>query len=560
MTTPLRSLFALTGSLLFTTPLAAQTIVPLVTDSQTLAGIGKAEVFRTAHINDQGDWLVLIETDHDDEEQDEIVLRNGFLTMREGSFVSQPPGFRVTLFNSMSVDSFGDITWDLELSHPTQGGTAGTYWNTRMVTQQFEPLQTPGYGRTARWFKFNGFVKHNRQNQMLVLSEVDDQSISGVADEALILLQLDDDRQVVSSVDVAHERGTVPMQGFNVVQDGLSLESRHFYDLNEQGDVMWQARIDDGSENLRALFLNATPVAVDDRPSGVGTFDWLSVANARLDLNDAGDYVHEGSINASSANTRDVILKNGTELVMRERQTFADVSPLLVNGFGSNVPILLSDRGDVFYRVNLTGNAAFDAALVVNQEVIVRKGESFVGTEPLVELVDGQDSLAVSPSGRYVLFRADKEDGSTGLFQVDLGNVRVLPDCGSNPATLSRFRGFPIVGGRVTLGVDGGQGIGVTPFLLVSYGTQPSYDETCGVPVPGVGELVIDLDAPNPFLISIGTPWGGTPVPIDLDVVNDVSLIGTRVYAQSFFLDIGDQYPGSQLIGSNAVEIEIGAP
>ena len=31
MTTPLRSLFALAGSLLFTTPLAAQTIVPLVT-------------------------------------------------------------------------------------------------------------------------------------------------------------------------------------------------------------------------------------------------------------------------------------------------------------------------------------------------------------------------------------------------------------------------------------------------------------------------------------------------------------------------------------------------
>ena len=547
--------------ILFAAATTAQTPTKLLDSRDVISGYGLPQDFNDVVINDSGEWLLLVQTDNPDAEADEVLLRSGFVTLAEGDFVGQPFEATIDEFKSLTIDDAGNIAWELALLDPnTQTGTNdGLYWNTRLIALSGDPLLTSGYGPAATFFRFNGFVRYNNANQILIAHEVDDSSIPGIFDQSLLLLSLDDQQNIVSSIDVAHELGTVPMLGYQIPQDGMTINKKTIFDLNDAGETLWQTKcIDSNGVTRDAIFCGDELVAIEGGAAPIQDFNWLDLANVRADLNDRGEFVHEGDINANVANSQGVIVKNNETLVVRERQAPAAVAPVLVDGFSSGTPIRISNGGDVFYRANLTGSVTFDASFFVNDELLVRKGITTIDGLIVSEFVDSDDALTISPDGRYFVFRADLEDGRTGLYVMDLGAVLPLDDCGGNPGTLTRVEGFPLVGNTVTLGMDDGQGFGATPLLLLSYGTHPLYDG-CGIPTPA-GELVIDFSSVSPFLGLIGSPWGGPPVPLDVPIANDLALVGAKVYAQGFFLDLGNQLPGPAIQGTNAVEIQIGAP
>jgi hypothetical protein len=116
---------------------------------------------------------------------------------------------------------------------------------------------------------------------------------------------------------------------------------------------------------------------------------------------------------------------------------------------------------------------------------------------------------------------------------------------GINPAgSLVALSGTPTVPSTVTLGIDnpsasqGAPGLGLL-FASLAPDALLQLSGT-GLLLPGLGmsgpfgELLIDLQGPNPFLTLSASGWAGpgSPLAIPLSVPNNLSLVGRTIYLQ----------------------------
>lgn len=539
-------------------PASPQTALTLLKRGQSVPGVGTITSIDKFAINDSGEWLALVDTNAT-EDKDMVVLRNGFLTLQEGTILGTPQGTKIKSIRSLNIDAAGNSYWDVDIEgSPTVA--QGVYFNTKKVILQADLVNTVGYSRSAVWLLFNGTVKANSANQFIVGAQVADPSIPGGSDDALVLVTTDGKANIITTADVGHESGLVPTLGYPtpVGSVGVSFSDPTSFDLNDRGDVLWQARFVPPSGGDRAVFLNERVLARTGENSPVPGFTWLSLTNVRLALNDKGDWTFQGGISGPQ-NQRGVLIRNG-QLIVRERTSFPAISPYLIDNFASKTPVLISNTGEVVYRAQWTGPNTTDTGILVDKEIIVQENVTKLDDLFVDVFVDSADAIAISPGGRYVLFRVDLEDGSSVVGFLDLGTVTPIVDCAGNTGRLFRSKGFPVTGKTVTLAMDKGQGIGVTPFLMVSDQPISTYPP-CGIPT-GFGELVIDFgNNGNPFLVKLGNPYLGAPVPINLAIANMAGLIDKHVYAQGIFFNVGNNIPGvATFLLTNAVDIEIGAP
>ena len=532
--------------------------LPGPTNSTLVPGVGFITTFNAIAVNDHGEWLADVTTDATPVEIADVILRNGFLTLQQGAILGKPTGALISNFRSLNIDNAGNSMWDFEfVIPPGTASTSGLFFNTKLIAAVGDPLNTLGYSRNATWLNFNGVVKSNDNNQFIVGCQVSDANIQGSSDGALILITTDDQGNVLSSFDIAHEAGQVPMLGNTIPDMGLPVADKGQFGLNNRGDVIWSVRVTGPPE--RVVFLNDQVLAKNGDPSPIPGITWSTtgVANARVGINDLGDWVMLGSLTAPQ-NQQKLLVKNG-QAFLRERSTFTAITPQLVDSFGNTRPITIPNSGDPLYCLQWTGTTN-NIGIMVGKEIIVRRGvtklyDLFVDIFP-----DEVNMLVSSPSGRYVMFEATLEDGSQAVGLVDIGRISRIPGCVPNTGTLTRLSGFAVAGKTVTLAVDKGQGIGVTPFLLVSDRPMFTYPP-CGL-TTNFGELIIDFGSNgNPFLVKIGNPYVGSPVNITLPIANTPLLIDQVVYAQGCFVNIGGQAGTAQtLLLTNALEIEIGAP
>ncbi|MFT5288917.1 MAG: endonuclease I [Planctomycetota bacterium] len=116
---------------------------------------------------------------------------------------------------------------------------------------------------------------------------------------------------------------------------------------------------------------------------------------------------------------------------------------------------------------------------------------------------------------------------------------------GINPAgSMTVVSGLPQTGTTLTIGLNnpiGTQAGGAPTLMFFSLSPNPNYP--AGTPIPGfgmsgVGELLINLVAPDPVLSQFGPNWDGTnPSLIDIAIPSDGSLIGTTIYGQGVIWD-----------------------
>lgn len=547
---------------------AAQTPVVLVARGQEIPGVGSVTEILNFAINDSGEWLAHVLTDA--ATNPDVVLRDGFLSLRQGTLLGKPVGSRIASFRSLNIDAQGNSLWDMGIGTNAavpEDLSSGIFFNAKLIAQaetanppsmQIAPgmfMNLPGYGRTARWLRFNGVVKANNNRQLVVGCVIDDPSITGAADDALVLLTVDSQGNVLSSVDIAHELGVVaalssPVNGNN----GLPLALGAGFDINDRGDVLWQVR----TNGPTAVMLNET-VLVRGGDVAIPGFTWSAVFPSRLSLNDRGDWAMINTLSNGPQNQRGLMTVNKQPFI-RQRSTFTAITPMLVDNWGNNAPVLLANTGEPFYRLGWTGPAETNLGILYGKEILARKGVTRVQELFISDMPDGADAIAISPGGRYLLYEADMEDGQNFLVQLDVGRVTPLASCAANAGQLARQKGFAVAGKTVTVTIDKGQGIGVTPFLMASDRPIFTYPP-CGVSTPS-GELLIDFGANgNPFLVTIGTPWAGNPVTITLPIPNNPLLVDLKVYVQGMFANIGNVVPGVEKLRlTNAIEMEIGAP
>ena len=139
--------------------------------------------------------------------------------------------------------------------------------------------------------------------------------------------------------------------------------------------------------------------------------------------------------------------------------------------------------------------------------------------------------------------------------------------CGVNPAgSLTAIGGSPALGSALVLGIDnplGTQAPGSLAVAFLSTAPDPSYP--CGTLVaglgmaPGPGELLVDVQPPNPVLpLLIGPPWAGPGMPAALPLaippIQELAL--RRFYLQGALIDPSlAMAPRLRLTGALAIEI-----
>jgi hypothetical protein len=146
--------------------------------------------------------------------------------------------------------------------------------------------------------------------------------------------------------------------------------------------------------------------------------------------------------------------------------------------------------------------------------------------------------------------------GSAYVFELG-GSVEVMSECFGNLGLLSAS-GEPALGSTVTFVMDQGQVQGVFPVLAVSLDAIAGWP-ACGVPVPGVGEILVGITPPDPaVLFESALPWLGMPVGFPIPLPDAVSFVGTTVYVQGIFADFLGLAPAQPLRATNGIALVIG--
>src|SRR5262245_37837099 len=146
---------------LFSTLAGAQVTQPvpapraLITEGDAVIGLGAMKDHKNAQISEQGMWIGQILTTFDDAARDEVLLRNGFVTLRDGASLFAMPGAQPTTlvaWTSYSVSETGNLAMALT-TKVGASNSAGLYWNTLPVTVKSgtgtgaQPITGPGIGQ-----------------------------------------------------------------------------------------------------------------------------------------------------------------------------------------------------------------------------------------------------------------------------------------------------------------------------------------------------------------------------------------------------------------------------
>ncbi|MEM7307639.1 MAG: plastocyanin/azurin family copper-binding protein [Planctomycetota bacterium] len=158
--------------------------------------------------------------------------------------------------------------------------------------------------------------------------------------------------------------------------------------------------------------------------------------------------------------------------------------------------------------------------------------------------------------------------GQVGTITVNEPAVVAPYGCINPTGSLLSLGGEALAGGSWTVGVEnplGTQPAGSLAFLSVA--AAPSFGFPCGLALPGfgmsapgaVGELLIDLAAPNPLETLGPVAWAGTgtPAPFPVALPDNPVLVGFTLYFQGLMVDAGGT-SGITLGATEGLQVTVG--
>lgn len=521
---------------------AAQTPTALIKEGDTLVGIGAVDTFENVLVNDRGTWIAHVRSTFPDVTREEVLLRSGFVTLREGSGLFAPSGALLGAFHSLAVNDAGHLALNVDLQGVPAANNSGLFWNTLVLLQKGTPIGLPGLD-TRIWTGF-GTVRMNGANTMLALAKTREAAGTGAGDDALVRLSVGATGELLSREVLLRKGDAVAAAGGDTLASFAPAE--HALALNERGEHLELVKL---TLTGWAWLRNAdTVLAQDAFPSPLPGVVWRTLQNVpRCALNDFGDIVYTGALD--TADNRDVIVKNGA-IFVRKGDVLPALAPAAV-GDTSPTPLVLTNGGDLFWFTKT--DAESDAALLRNREVVLRRGITRVGGELVsaISAVDG--AFAVSPDGRFLIARVTLGE-QDALVWADFGLVVPVPGCAGNAGRLTLASGQARAGQHLEFALDAGQAPGVRPFLAFSSrAARPS--SSCGLPTP-FGELL--LSPADRLAVFPLAPWTGSPVTLDVPIPNTAALIDAEFLAQGYFLDAGSATERVRL--SDGLRIQLGAP
>ncbi|MEM7307480.1 MAG: hypothetical protein AAF682_12455 [Planctomycetota bacterium] len=290
------------------------------------------------------------------------------------------------------------------------------------------------------------------------------------------------------------------------------------------------------------VLVDAQVLAESSGPSPIAGESWSYFLVGQL--NDAGDHVYGGRLNPSGD---DVLIRNGQKLV-QTGDALASLGGQTVEAVGLDA-VALAETGEVAW----IGEARGEDVLFIDHEPLLSTGDVFGGQT--VDYISPR--FEIHPTGRSVVVELGFEGTNlSAIYELFLPSLAPLDGCFGNQGQLALASGAPEIGSTLGFELDAGQAPGVTAALAVSVGAIAGWPP-CGLPLPGAGELLIDVSAPNPVAVLLGAaPWAGAPVPIAAGITPD--LYGVELFWQGAFIDFAGLTPSEPVRLTDALVTRIG--
>jgi hypothetical protein len=405
-------------------------ITPVVIEGDPVVlvnGTGFVRTLSALSVNDNGEWLVEVDTDWSNTDEDVAVVRgfqaSPYITWaQESEALTSPPGATINWFDSLWLNNFSQVSMNMGLDG-TSGSSddSGVFFNKDLVIQEGSISTAPEFPGPTPYVGFFD-TKMTDFDEILITASVDIPNVGTSVDRALVL---------------ATNPAGVPVEKV-IVQEGDELVTgRYVEDLGTgphatailsdgRGEkVMYVADLDGDSTTDDLLCLydgTATQViAQEGGPSPVAGRVWATLSSAEVDLAGGSDFIYTGTLEGDPS-TASVIIKNDVVFKQEGDAVTTPGGTWSLTSFGTG-PVFIGDSGDVVWYGDWDDpDTTRDTGLFINDDLVVQKGVTRIkvgGSDLLLEHIFGvSEALAMSGSGEWVLFRGRLEGGIDGAFLI----------------------------------------------------------------------------------------------------------------------------------------------
>lgn len=485
-------------SLALAAPLSAQSSIEIVAEQDdVVTGVGEIDVFDNLVVNDNGEVVLIVDTDGITT-SDEAIL-DGLLSviLQEAQALAAPAGATVKGFDSLTLNDLGESFWNLTLDG-TAGSTddSGLYFGDTLVIQEGDVSTATGFSSGTVYKNFRE-LKFNDNRKALVVLTVDDPGVGSTSDRAMMRIEVDGSGNLVSETVIAKETSMLP--GITSVADFAQNPDQ--LAINNADQVMFIAT----GGGVSILYQDSTPLIEANTPSPVAGRDYSSQTSFGFDMNDHGDWVARVGLSGTQDGNQ-ALIKNGSVLIQKG-DTHPDISPFVITSLGAG-PVHIGNAGRVLWYAAWNDNSTQNEGWFLDDRLIIQEGVTMAGGD-VIYSVDNLARLSdLSDDGCFFLFK---------------GRV---PASTRNAAFLAKF--FTL------LPPDPGTALVVNDFTVkngaplervyFAYSLMPGITN-----VPGCPGLAVGLQAPEVF--GTQTADGEGNATLSMFVPNKAS--GRTVYLQA---------------------------
>lgn len=406
-------------------------ITVLVVEGDTVTGVGLVTSIDNLAVNPNGDWLVEADTNNPDTDADGVLLRNGALYLREGDPLTNPLGSSLDTFDSINLNVNQDSGWNFFLGGPPAGEDSGVYFNTRLVIQEGATSIAPEFGPATVYLGFFD-AKLNDFNQMSLVASVDDPTISGTLEQAVVLVTLTGGGALDSESALAKEGDVLPGQTEALEDFGTG---PHQSAINNQGQILYVVDLLGSTATDGVLYLDHDIVAQEGGRSPVPLRNYEMLSSRGMDLNNLGETVFKANLTGDTASD-EMIVVEGKELI-REGQSLPAIGAFTFTAFGTGSgPVQIDDNRNVLWYGDWNdANTDIDTGLFLNDILLVQEGVTMIDGSIVDTIPSAQDAFAISDNGRFVIFEADLPGAVGGAFMIEIDAPHPVPDGNRVPGT-----------------------------------------------------------------------------------------------------------------------------
>lgn len=267
---------------------------------------------------------------------------------------------------------------------------------------------------------------------------------------------------------------------------------------------------------------------------------------------------------ANVPDNRWMLVWNG-QLLARQGESLSAIAPFtltsLIPGAGQAGPLSMSTAGRLLWWGSWNDpDPALGEGLFLDQQPLVRVGDTEILGRRVIGLVSGtgpaaRTSFQLAPNGKFFVFRALFEGGDWAAVRVELDQeVEFIAPCSDYDVWLCTSpSGSPLgcvlvfpksikPGGTLPLGFRvPSQPLGAFEYFNPSTVGQVYIGErtstVCGLPLPGLGEVMLDLGQPFGLLSNTTVVFPGFWATVTVPIPDVSELIGVEFTVQGVLLN-----------------------